>query len=254
MGRRASIVLAIVVCVGVFLTGFGLAAKIAAPGVQVLKAPSKTELAGLGPQPEPPDFPVMTIQQLRGAQAGLARVQVRRPVAGDLPRIPSSVQAAEPNLGNPAYSQGSGVVLNVMHPYDTATESGLIVRGVAWNERVRREVLAADPSTSFVIGVHKSRQLIANAYLNQLPSAAHTYMLTIGTSANVSRIHVRVGGSLLSPSQLVASPATSEIRALLTYEAGSRDNQLMVLVQASPSDPVNGEIIYFHHVQLAQLD
>ena len=210
MRSRAGVVLAVIVCVAVCLTGFSLAAKIAAPTAQVLKAPSKTGLAGLSPQPEPPDFPVMTIQQLRGLQTGLARVQVRRPAAGDLPRLPSSVQAAEPNLGNPAYAQGSGVVLDVMHPYHEASESTLVVRGVAWNERVRREVLAADPNTSFVVGVHTARQLIANAYFSQLPSAAHTYMLTIGTSANASQIRVRIGGSFLSPSELVASPATSE--------------------------------------------
>ena len=254
MRSRAVIALAVVVCVGVCLTGFGLAAKIGSARVQVLKAPSKTDLVSLGPQPEPPDFPVTTISQLRGLQTGLVRVQVRRPAAGDLPRLPRSVQAVEPNLGNPAYSEGSGVVLDVMHPYHEASGSTLVVRGVAWNERVRREVLAADPNTSFVIGVHTARQLIANAYFSQLPSAAHTYMLTIGTSANTSQTRVRIGGSFLSPSELVASPATSEVRALFTYEAGGDDNRVMVLVQVSPSDPVNGVLISFPHVQLAQVD
>ena len=64
---------------------------------------------------------------------------------------------------------------------------------------------------------------------------------------------MRIGGSFLSPSQLVASPSTSEVRALFSYEAGSHDNELMVLIQVSPVAS-SDDCVYFHHVQLAQLD
>jgi hypothetical protein len=254
MRSRAVIALAIIVCVGVFLTGFSLAAKTAAPTAQVLKSPPKTGVAALSPQPEPPDFPVMSVRQLRGQQAGLARVQVRSPGTLVLPRIAAAqVQRVEPGAGSPAYSEGSGVVLDVLHPHHEATGSALIVRGVFWNERVRQQVLAGSSDTSFSIEIREERQVVANVYFQRLPSAMHTYMLTIGTSAEAARMHVRVGGNFLSPSQLVASPSTSEVRALFSYEAGSHGNELMVLIQVSPVAS-SDDHVYFHHVQLAQLD
>jgi len=166
---------------------------------------------------------------------------------------PAQMQRVEPGAGSPAYSEGRGVVLDVLHPHDEATGSGLVVRGVFWNERVRQQVLAGGTDTSFSIGVLEERQVVANVYFHRLPSAAHTYMLTIGTSAEPARIRVRIGGYFLSPSQLVASPTTSEVRALFSYEAGSYDNELVVLIQMS-SIAESDDHVYFHHVQLAQLD
>ena len=90
------------------------------------------------------------------------------------------VQPVEPGAGSPAYSEGSGVVLDVLHPHHEATGSALIVRGVFWNERVRRQVLAGSSDTSFSIEIREERQVVANVYFQRLPSAMHTYMLTIG--------------------------------------------------------------------------
>jgi hypothetical protein len=255
MSSRAVVALAIVVCVGLCLTGLSLAAKIGAPTARVGTVPPRTDVAGLSPQPEPPDFPVMSVQQLRGEQAGLARIQVRSPGRLVLPPIAAApLQQVKPGARRPAYAEGSGVVLDVTHPFHEATESRLVVRGVVWDERVRREVLAADPDTSFVIGMHEPNQLVAGAYFSYLPSAAHTYMVTVGTSAAASQICLRIGGNDLSSGDLFPSPATCEVRALFTYEAGSCGNHLTVLVQISPSTSSTSEQVRFHHVQLAQLD
>ena len=78
-------------------------------------------------------------------------------------------------------------------------------------------------------------------------------MLTIGTSAPPERLRIRIGETFAQPTSLVANPETSEVRALFTYEARSHENRLAVYVQYLPAES-GTDHVYFHHIQLAQLD
>ena len=127
------------------------------------------------------------------------------------------------------------------------------MRGVSWDERVRRQVMAGATDVSLALMPHEPWLIGATAYFQNLPSAGHTYMLTLGASADINRVRVRVGNDFLERSQLVASPEGSEIRALFTYEAGGHGKRLMVLLQYLTGGERESPIC-FHHIQLAQPD
>ena len=208
------------------------------------------------PQPEPPKFRVMTVQQLKSARRQATQVRITGPgetTPSALAIAGVRMQRVEPGAGCPAYASGQGVVLRPVQPWHEASGSTLVLRGVFWNERVRRQVASGDIDASFALAVKSERTLGATAYFQSLPSALHTYMLTIGTSAERNRVSLRIGNYMSQLTALVANPETSEIRALFTYEAGRHDNRLAVYVHYFPSGE-SEDHVYFHHLQLAQLD
>ena len=113
--------------------------------------------------------------------------------------------------------------------------------------------MAGATDVSFALMPHEPWLIGTTAYFESLPSAGRTYMLKLGASADINRVRVRVGSDSLERSQLVASPEGSEIRALLTYEAGGHGKRLMVLLQYLTGGERESPI-YLHHIQLAQLD
>jgi len=216
----------------------------------------KTSARMIKPQPEPPKFRLMTVQQLKLARRQAARLRITGPgetTPSALAMAGVTMQRAEPGAGCPAYTSGEGVVVRPVQPWHEPSGSTLILRGVFWNERVRRQVASGEMDASFALAVRSEMTLGATAYFQSLPSALHTYMLTIGTSAEVNRIRLRIGNYFSQPTALVANPETSEIRALFTYEAGRYDNRLAVYLHYFPSGE-SEDHVYFHHFQLAQLD
>ncbi|UCH34355.1 MAG: hypothetical protein JSV65_17795 [Armatimonadota bacterium] len=213
----------------------------------------KVAARAINPQAKLPKFRVMSVQQLKSAQSGLARVAVRGPgrAIGEIAGM--AMERVESGTASPAYASGSGVVLRPLRPYDEESGSTLILRGVAWNERVRRQVMAGDTDVSFSLALASPWLTGTNAYFQRLPSGPHTYILTIGTTAAVDRMRVRVGDRFLLPSQLVAGPAASGVRALFTYEPSGPDNYLLVIVQYLPGEGTESHVD-FHHIQLVQLD
>ena len=128
---------------------------------------------------------------------------------------------------------------------------------VSWNDVAKQRVLAGDASGGIEQRWYGQRRCAARGYFERLPWAAHTYVLTVGTSLQPDLIQLRVGGLTLDPGQFFASPQTSEIRALISYVA-EQDGELVVEVYYSdppiPSDHLLGWSVWFHHIQLAQLD
>ena len=231
--------------------GFGEAATVVktAPSAAVVKTPAKA----VESQPEPPTFRVPSIQQLQSMKQGIRRLRITGPGEKALPLAGITMQAMDPAAGCPDYASGSGVVLRPLQPWHEPSGSTLILRGVYWNERVRQQVAAGDADTSFALYIGRELTLGTNAYFQNLPGALHTYMLTIGTSAPRERLRIRIGESFSQPSSLVANPETNEVRALFTYEAGRHENGLAVYVHYLPAES-ESDHVYFHHIQLAQLD
>lgn len=216
----------------------------------------ETSARMVNPPPEPAKFRVMTVQQLKSARRQAARLRITGPgetTPSALAIAGVAMQRVEPGSGCPAYGSGEGVVLRPVQPWHEASGSTLVLRGVFWNERVRRQVASGDIDASFALAVKSEMTLGATGYFQSLPSALHTYMLTIGTSAEPNRIRLRIGNYFSQPTALVANPETSEIRALFTYEAGRYDSRLAVYLHYLPGGE-SEDHVYFHHLQLAQLD
>ena len=204
-------------------------------------------------EPKAGAFRVPSVQQLQSAKQGLRRLSITGP--GERPlTIPGvAMRVMDPGAGCPDYASGSGVVLRPLQPWNESSGSTLILRGVLWNERVRRQVARGDPETSFGLYVGRETVLAANAYFQNLPAATHTYMLTLGTSAPKERLRIRIGGTVADAASLVGNTETNEVRALFTYEAGRYENRVAIYVHYLP-DPSGSDSVYFHHIQLAQLD
>ncbi len=207
----------------------------------------------INPQPEPAEFRVLSIQQLQRTKQGVPRLRITGPGEKALPLASVTMRAVVPGAGCPDYASGSGVVLRPLQPWHEPSGSTLALRGVFWNEAVRRRVTSGEEDASFALGVGPELTLGATAYFQDLPAGLHTYMLSIGTSAPRNRVRLRIGEYFSQPSSMVANPETSEVRALFTYEAGRHENRLAVYVQHFPAES-GSDYVYFHHIQLAQLD
>jgi hypothetical protein len=159
-------------------------------------------------------------------------------------------------VGNP-YAQDKGVVLDAMHSVDAASASSLIVHNVIWNPTLVNQLATQSPQTAFSVRTpNQSATPLADAYFFNLAPGLHTYMLTLGTTARLETIRIRVAGQTMQGAQLLANPSTNEVRVFFTYDSSSEyGNCVSAITWLNYDKPAGYDSYeYFHHLQLAQLD
>jgi len=242
-----------VVGVGLLCGAAGLGQLSTAVKAVPKTAAGELSARAINPQPEPSKFRVLSIQQLKTTKQAVPRLRITGPGEKAIPLAGVTMRAVLPGAGCPDYASGSGVVLRPLQPWQEPSGSTLTLRGVFWNEGVRRRVTSGEEDASFALEVGPQLTLGATAYFQDLPSGLHTYLLSIGTSAPRDRVRLRIGEYFSQPGRLVANPETSAVRALFTYDAGRHENRLAVYVQHFPVAS-GSDYVHFHHIQLAQLD
>ena len=239
----------------------------------------------LNPQPEPPlpmqrpgyvklppviaqqpRLPVMTgkfvISPIADLKVSIGNRQPTKVMSGEAPSAqPASgirqLRIAPPALlGNP-YAQGKGLVLDPAHPKDAATGSTLSVANVRWNDGLLKQIIANDPEAVLLVTTPSSGPShFLESYFMKLPPGLHTYLLTVGTTADPNDLTVVINSSTLTGNQLIPNPATHEFRVLFTYDDSANSyHYLYVNVYFSFDQPQGySGLEYFHHLQLAQVD
>jgi hypothetical protein len=172
--------------------------------------------------------------------------------------------------GADPYGTGTGVVLDVCHPYSAISDSTLTVRNAMWDMSTSRAVAANDPQAALICyetwGDGNTSNICEATFLH-LPSGSHTYVLSIGTSASAQALSVRAGGyystyplPMMEAPQLVDNRANGEVRALITLNipetaaAETRWMSVVVWAKKLPNSTASYVNVFFHHVQLARLD
>jgi hypothetical protein len=156
----------------------------------------------------------------------------------------------------------------VAHPYHSDPDCGLLVQNVEWDQNTFADLSSDNPD--YVLYQFRSAQQsqwswLATALFKDLPSAQHTYLLILGTTAEVSGLKVELlRGSFVvpehttsvtdivqefGPDKLLANPGFNEVRVLFTYAAGT--SPLSVRCHWGPPADIRAQ---FHHLQLVQLD
>ena len=220
-----------------------------------------------------PAFRVQSVAQLKADRAIMAAIGA--PSSGGkvtplpLIRIPALASASSgPQIaGNPAYRTGNGVLLDIMHPTRSDPQAVLLVQNVEWNQNIISSLMAdnPDPVLSQLRLAQPQPSFLATAQFKDLPSAKHTYLLTIGTTAELEGLKVELlRGSYavpeytpgvsnivqeLGPDKLSATPGANEVRVLFSYAAGAEP--LSVRWYWGPTGSARCE---FHHLQFVQLD
>jgi hypothetical protein len=212
-----------------------------------------------------PKFRVLSVAQLKAEKV----TQINSPVLIETKQIIRLPNLSQPqNPGNPFYRTGNGVVLDVPHLYHSNPDCVLLVQNVEWDQNTWADLSSDNPD--YLLSQFRSAQqpgwsYLATAQFKDLPSAQHTYLLTIGTTAKVSGLKLELlRGSFvmpeytpsasdvvqeLGPEKLLANPGFNEVRALFTYAAGTEP--LSVRWYWGPAGSTRAE---FHHLQLVQLD
>ncbi len=214
-----------------------------------------------------PSFRVQSVAQLKADKVIVAAMKGQvAPLR--MIRIPTLTTASDNSVpGNPAYSTGNGVLLDVMHPTKSNPQAVVLVQNVEWDQNIISSLMAdnPDPILSQLRPFQSEASFLVTAQFKDLPSAKHTYLLTLGTTAEVKGMKVELlrgqyampeytpGVSNivqeLGPASLTAKPDTNEVRALFTYAAGTEP--LSVRWYWGPAGSAR---CTFHHLQLVQLD
>ncbi len=259
---RATVCLCITACLLTFWVVAGLTATASSSvGVSTTVTPgSRLGRVALNPQPEPPIFKIMAVAELRSLKTSHLAVKIGAPPQPVPDPAPITALAGLVRTGShlapqPTYASGNGVVLDAVHPYDEPSNSSLLVLGVMYNSELRYQVQYDHPDT-----VLNQEIPLANlwngvsATFRKLPSGEHTYVLTLGHTADPKRVSIEINGQHFGPDKLIANPSTSEIRALFTCDAGASGGNLPVFVRFSYADAQVSAFEEFHHLQLAQVD
>lgn len=207
---------------------------------------------------KPPVFKILSLNDLKKDIGGFKLVPLPVPVQ----------PAAKLNTGNAAYKTGNGVVLTALNSIHT-TLSKLQLLNVNYNYTIAYDIKR---NAHFQVGQQVNSQgnsligkkiLFVQAFFNDLPTAPHTYLLTLGTSVDTDHTKITVFNGDLSDIQvfentkLVSNEATSEIRILFTYaniKLGTNGGYGLNVKVEYTSDMENSLYVIFDHIQLVQLD
>jgi hypothetical protein len=231
-----------------------LVCSLLAPAVMTAAAPARSPL-GLTRIATRPKFRIQSVAQLKMEKFNLTPVAAGA-LAGLGPQI----------AGNPAYKTNNGVLLSVSQPISSNPNAVLLVQNVEWGQNIYAQFVS-DNSDPILVQYRPAQEqcYLATALFRDLPSAQHTYLLTIGTTADVTGLKVELlRGAYVMPEytpsftnvvqtiesdKLIANAGLNEVRALFTYAAGSEPLSVRWYWGPSGSTRIN-----FHHMQLVQLD
>jgi hypothetical protein len=219
-------------------------------------------------------FTVQPINKLRLLKTGL-KLTPNQKFSSNLGAraiSPEMLGAMATAMGNPAaYSTGSGVVLDALHPMNPDTGSTLEVRRVQFTDSLARGLAAHDPNTTIPVQViadrrpssYEAQWAVARFY--NMPAGMHTYLLSISTDAPTNAMELSMWlwpqgkngmptfESHPTGNQLNYNSATHELRVLFTVDAGNNSDRYFTFAiwYLGEQQTLNA---YLHHVQLVTLD
>jgi len=173
-------------------------------------------------------------------------------------QIGNKLEQLAANPGNPAYTTGNGVVLDPLNIQDSASKSCLYLSGIAYGpfEYEQIKTRTSIPFTIFV-GSYPNGEITAE--FKDLPTSPHMYLLTLGSTADVTNTKITIYGSRSDPGttfdleKLVTITESSEIRLLFTFNS-ILDNQFSLTVKVDFTYPEVNKEIFFNYLQIKQLD
>jgi len=227
------------------------AGVVSAPGEQVKIITPVSQAAA-------PLFRVLSVSELRGAtRKTVAASVLTRAVQADQAPVPSlaarsafvGVSTAQP------YASGNGVVLDARRPLDGTTGSSLAVCGVLFGSSMVYDLVYGHEDMTLSQSVPNSPWWNAlTASFRKLPAGQHTYLLTLGHTADPGYMTIRINGQDFAGDKLTLNPASPEIRLLVTYDATASGDVLNAMVYLSYPESAPWGFQTFHHIQLALLD
>lgn len=248
---------------GVIMVAIGGGAALAAPVVQRAgpdaRAGGKVQIASPAVSPVKAAFKVLPLAELRTATAKMSAVSVQtRAVEAELVPVPvRELREARVAVSGPAqpYASGSGVVLEGRHLRDDATTSSMLVCGVLYNRDLIYNLVHGEGDMTLTQEVpNRPGWTALNANFRELPAGQHTYLLTLGHSADPRYVSFRINGQDFTSDKLTYNAATSEVRLLFTHDATANGDTISAYVEFSY--PQTGPIDFysFHHVQMAMVE
>jgi hypothetical protein len=93
-----------------------------------------------------------------------------------------------------------------------------------------------------------------NANFRKVPAGQHTYLLTLGHTADPKYVSFRVNGQDFAADKLTYNAATSEVRLLFTYDATANGDTISTYVNFSYPESAPIDFYTFHHVQMAMVE
>jgi len=237
-------------------------AVLAAPGTagagSVSASAGQPRITTVVPQPAASAFRVLSVAELRRATKKMTAASVRtRAVRAEQAPAPSTAARAglvRPETPQP-YASGSGIVLDARRPLDAATGSSLVVSGVLYSSTVVYDLVYGHEDLTLSQEVPNRPWWDAlTASFRKLPAGQHTYLLTLGHTADPKYVTIRINGEDFTGDQLAHNPASSEIRLLVTYDAAASGDLMNAMVYLSYPESAPWGFQTFHHIQLAVLD
>jgi hypothetical protein len=246
----------VMLIIGAMAAGVALAASVR-PNIKLQSENEMKPLVTIKPTAlNAPAFNIMTVAQLK-ADTTVKKLEVgiraAAPISGALKAV--KVVAMDPSLN---YSLGKGVVLDAAHMWDEKTYSWLRLHGVQLDEGLRKNIVAGNntfvrqwipPKTATGY-----QGIVAGFY--HLPAGKHTYILTIGTTANPKYMGVTIQGNppvFLPPAYLQQGPGFWEVRTGFVGDFGS-SLELNVAFWYNQSGSTGYIETMFNHLQLAVVD
>lgn len=160
------------------------------------------------------------------------------------------------NAGNHAYTVGDGLVLNPTHVQDAATGSELYLEGVSYGV-IEYELIRDNTLTSLTQYPDNGPRQEIYAKFKDLPSATHSYLITIGTNANANftemRLQYQGTEKVFSKNQFITQNNPPELQLPFTFNAVYEDG-FSLEVWVYYNYPTTKYSVSFNYLKLRQLD
>jgi hypothetical protein len=241
-----------------------------------LAAPALAQITSTVPTLERPRLlstPIATVDELRRLPrpANLVAVTGLAPTTDVVVgTAPSSGTIVGTPAGNPtpeaSYKAGKGVVLGPGRWSDSVTGSYLQASFVKVNSATAPQVSTlSETSAAVVYLAHlQSEERVIEAAFYNLPSATHTYCLTltatgpgktVTSTIDPSRIRVEVWTTSFTGTQFLSVGAANRLYFNFTpYSDGSRSMYVYVYVRGKATYYHEDNELTFYNLQLAQMD
>lgn len=174
-------------------------------------------------------------------------------------RTPPSQKAVDiltSNAGNHAYTVGDGVVLDPLHLRDAATGSELYLEGVSYGI-IEYELIRDNTLTSLTQYPDNGPRQEIYAKFKDLPSATHSYLITIGTNANANftemRLQYQGTEKVFSKNQFITVTQPQELQLPFTFNSVYEDG-FSLEVWVYYNYPTTKYSVSFSYLKLRQLD